>query len=96
MSTVNQTQSTSESYPGSSITGDVIVTLKAKDATEAAAKAANISGFTIDANASVLPLGNDQYIVTGNATQTIDSDAVIAVERNRKYQLNDPGSSSII
>ncbi|MDP3506913.1 MAG: hypothetical protein Q8T09_02895 [Candidatus Melainabacteria bacterium] len=93
MSTVKLTQSISETYPGSSLTGAVIVTLKADDVTKAASYAANISGFTIDAGSSVLPLGDGEFMVHGNATQPIQSDHVVAVERNHKYQLNAPGSS---
>ncbi len=93
MSTVKQTNSLSESYPGSSLTGDVIVTIEANGAAEAASIVANINGFTFDANASILPIGNNQFIVTGNASVPIVSDAVKLVERNQKYQLNDPSST---
>jgi hypothetical protein len=93
MSTVKLTQSISETYPGSSLTGDVIVTFKAKNATEAASLAANISGFTIAAGSEVLPLGDGEFYIHGNATQPIQSDHVVAVERDHKHQLNDPGSS---
>jgi hypothetical protein len=82
----------SNSQP-SGLTGDVIVTINATSATEAASLAGSIPGFTIDASQPVLDWGNGQYTVVGNAAQPIIvSGDVVAVDGNEQIQLGGPDS----
>jgi hypothetical protein len=92
MSNKNQTQSSSQSFPGSSLTGDVIVTIKATSAADAESKAKGIPGFTIDASQPVIDWGNGEYTVVGNAAQPIASADVVAVDLNGQVQIGDPDS----
>jgi hypothetical protein len=92
MSNKKDKKSSSKSFPGSSLTGDVIVTIKATSAADAESKAKGIPGFTIDASVDVLDWGNGQYTVVGNAAQPIASADVVAVDLNGQAHASDPDS----
>ncbi len=82
----------SSSFPGSELTGDVLVTIKAESAELALEAALAIDGFTLDTNAGVLLLDGDLYLASGVALKPLRGASVVAVDQNVTIQLPDPSS----
>lgn len=92
MSSCCQPSPSSSPFPGSDLTGDVLVTIKAESAELALAAALAIDGFTLDTNVGVLFLDGDLYLASGFALKPVRGASVVAVDQNVTIQLPDPSS----